>query len=135
MTQPKKRMTLQRKIILEELRNVTSHPTADEVYEMVRKRLPKVSLGTIYRNLDVLAECGDILKLERAGAQMRFDGNPEDHYHVRCMGCGCVADVTAQVTPPLVHACDAEDFEITGSSLEFYGYCGDCRKQGANAPN
>ncbi|MGE5577510.1 MAG: Fur family transcriptional regulator, partial [Syntrophothermus sp.] len=53
-------MTRQRQIILEELKNVTTHPTADEVYEMVRRRLPRISLGTVYRNLELLAEEGII---------------------------------------------------------------------------
>ena len=57
-------MTRQRQIILEELRKVVTHPSADEVYEMVRKRLPRISLGTIYRNLEILSENGDIQKLE-----------------------------------------------------------------------
>ncbi|MBG0775417.1 MAG: transcriptional repressor [Desulfovibrionaceae bacterium] len=124
--QSAKRMTIQRRVILEELRKVTSHPTADEVYEMVRRRLPRVSLGTVYRNLDLLAESGEILKLERAGAQMRFDGNAEDHYHVRCVRCGRVADVHAKVQPPRILDCNVDGFTITGSSLEFFGVCDYC---------
>ncbi|MFP4672575.1 MAG: Fur family transcriptional regulator, partial [Desulfohalobiaceae bacterium] len=67
------RFTTQRRAILEELQKVQTHPTADEVYEMVRNRLPKVSLGTIYRNLDMLASQGMIQKLHVADTQMRFD--------------------------------------------------------------
>ena len=68
------RMTRQRKVILEIMKNVTSHPTADQVHQMVRKTLPHVSLATVYRNLEILSEHGMIQKLELAGAQRRFDG-------------------------------------------------------------
>lgn len=122
----KTRMTLQRRVILEELRKVCSHPTADEIYAMVRKRLPRVSLGTIYRNLDVLAEQGEILRLESAGSQMRFDGNAMPHLHIRCMHCGRVGDVLG---PPLeVHLSDyqAQGFVLSGAQLEFEGICQHC---------
>ncbi len=136
-TAPVRRMTSQRKVILEELRKVTSHPTADAVYDMVRKRLPKVSLGTVYRNLDLLAESGEILRLEHAGGQMRFDGNPAPHYHVRCEVCGCVGDVEASLPDNLWNApdwetlqqCNAHGFTITGACLEFSGLCHGCRQR------
>ena len=68
--------TIQRQTICEELCKLTSHPTADELYDIVKKRMPQISLGTVYRNLEQLAECGVILKLETAGRQKRFAGNP-----------------------------------------------------------
>ncbi|PKN21112.1 MAG: transcriptional repressor, partial [Deltaproteobacteria bacterium HGW-Deltaproteobacteria-3] len=77
------RITKQRQIILDELCSVTSHPTADVLYQMVRKRLPKISLGTVYRNLEIMSECGIIQKLDIGGTQKRFDGAPHIHYHVR----------------------------------------------------
>ena len=58
------RMTRQRGIILEELRKINTHPSADEIYERVRKHLPRISLGTVYRNLEILSELGEIQKLE-----------------------------------------------------------------------
>ena len=70
---PKMRLTTQRQVILEELGKVKSHPTANEVYDMVRKRLPRIGLGTVYRNLELMAESGMILKLEVGGTQKRFD--------------------------------------------------------------
>ncbi len=60
-------MTRQRSIILEELRNVCTHPSADEIYEMVRRRLPRISLGTVYRNLEILCELREIQKIETGG--------------------------------------------------------------------
>jgi len=70
---PNMRLTTQRQIILEELAKVTSHPTANEVYDMVRKRLPRIGLGTVYRNLELMADSGVILKIEVGGTQKRFD--------------------------------------------------------------
>ena len=71
---PNLRMTRQRRVILEELRKVKTHPSADEIYEIVRKRLPRISLGTVYRNLEILSESGDIQKLEPGCSLKRFDG-------------------------------------------------------------
>jgi Fur family ferric uptake transcriptional regulator len=122
-------MTAQRRIILEELRRVHSHPSAGEIYEMVRKRLPRISLGTVYRNLEILSDFGMIQKLETAGTQKRFDGIPENHYHVRCLSCGRVDDVAAD-PDPMIHEALAEisDYEILGHRIEFVGLCPECRK-------
>lgn len=122
------RMTKQRKVILEELRKVTSHPTADEVYDMVRQRLPRISLGTVYRNLDVLAETGEILKLESAGSQKRFDGNPMPHAHVRCLRCGKVGDVMGAEVSVSVEGASAPGFSIASARVEFDGVCDMCQK-------
>ena len=87
------RMTKQREIILEELKKLKTHPTASELYDIVRKRLPKISLGTVYRNLEILAEMGMIKKLEIAGKEKRWDGDTSKHYHFRCLKCGKVEDI------------------------------------------
>lgn len=123
--QKPQRMTKQRRIILDELRKVTSHPTADELYEIVRKRLPRISLGTVYRNLEVLSENGEVLKLESAGSQKRFDGDVSTHSHVRCMRCGRVGDVMGTVPMPDINV-DAPGFSVTHASVEFYGVCDEC---------
>jgi len=120
-------MTRQRRVILEELRKVDTHPSADEVYEMVRKRLPRISLGTIYRNLEILSESGDIQKLEPGCSLKRFDGNPSAHCHIRCIRCNRVADMP--IVPALevdLKQVDSTDFEIIGHRLEFFGLCPRC---------
>jgi len=123
-------MTRQRKVILEELRKVTTHPSADEIYEMVRKRLPRISLGTVYRNLEILSQLGEIQKLELGGTLKRFDGNPKDHYHVRCLECFRINDV------PFDRFVNIEkklggvtDYKILGHRLELIGLCPDCADQ------
>jgi Fur family ferric uptake transcriptional regulator len=121
------RMTRQREVILEELRKVNTHPSADEVYEMVRKRLPRISLGTVYRNLEILSESGDIQKLEPGCTLKRFDGNPSKHWHIRCIRCDRIADVP--IVPGFeidLKQANATDFKVIGHRLEFLGVCPQC---------
>ncbi len=120
------RMTQQRAVILEELRKVKSHPTADELYGMVRKRMPRISLGTVYRNLDFLAETGEILKLESAGSIKRFDGDTSWHQHVRCVHCGRIGDVVPPLSVPSVENVQVDDFIITNARVEYDGVCKNC---------
>lgn len=130
MTTAQKRWTGQRQVILEELRGLTSHPTAEEVYELARKRLPRISLGTVYRNLEHLSSDGVVLKLEMAGARKRFDGKLSPHYHIRCDKCGRVDDVDAKVPPGIDGALRGRsDYRVTGHRLEFDGICPKCRKK------
>jgi len=124
----KLRQTDARRIILEELKDLTSHPTADEVYDIVRKRIPKVSLGTIYRNLEVLSENGQIQKLEGGGTQRRFDGNTGNHYHLRCVVCGRIMDLPLQPFKEIEKAVfKLIDYEIHGYKLDLEGVCPPCK--------
>jgi Fur family ferric uptake transcriptional regulator len=125
-------MTKQRRVILEELGAFESHPTADEIYERVRTRLPRVSLGTVYRNLELLSRCGIIRKLEIGGQQMRFDRDLHQHQHIRCLRCGRVDDVPGDPEPT---ECDRDMLDSTGYELverrvEFLGFCPKCRDSG-----
>jgi Fur family ferric uptake transcriptional regulator len=120
-------------MILDELKKASLHPSADEIYELVRSRLPRISLGTVYRNLEILSESGEIQKLELAGSQMRFDGNVVRHYHVRCLRCDKVSDVAISSAPPAGFENIFRvmtDYEIVGHRLEFMGFCPDCRPKG-----
>ena len=122
------RMTRQRKVILEELQKLTSHPTAVGLYEIVRLRLPKISLGTIYRNLDLLSRMGLILKLEFGNGEARFDGNIERHDHIRCVRCGRVDDISC--TPLDLSGGVTDDslcYQILGYRLEYSGLCPNCQ--------
>ncbi len=130
-----RRNTPQRTVILQELCATKEHPTAAELFAMVRRRLPRVSLGTIYRNLEVLHEDGFVLKLELAGHEARFDGTTTPHYHIRCTSCGCVRDLPAPPRDKLVaKPQDSAGFRIDGHRLEFYGVCPDCLRQGSGNP-
>ncbi len=124
------RMTPQRRVILEELRKVKTHPGADEIYAMVRRRLPRISLGTVYRNLEILAENGQIQKLELGSNLKRFDGVVENHYHIRCIRCDRVVDAPVEFDSALDRKLkNTSDFDIVGHRLEFIGICPACRRQ------
>ena len=121
------RLTSQRQVILEELKKVTSHPTANEVYDMVRKRLPRIGLGTVYRNLDLLAEKGIIKKLEVGGEQKRFDGDTSPHYHIRCMRCNRVEDIFIERDMELEkNAASCCNYKILDHHVQFSGICSKC---------
>lgn len=123
------RMTRQRRVILEELRKDNIHPTADLLYEMVRKHMPRISLGTVYRNLEILTALGEIQTLEISGSQKRYDGIPQKHYHIRCVHCGRMDDA------PIAPLSSLEDelygatvYTIIGHRLEFMGLCPECSR-------
>jgi Fur family ferric uptake transcriptional regulator len=124
------RMTTQRQVILEELKKLDTHPSADEIYEIVRLRLPRISLGTVYRNLDILSELGEIQTLELSGSLKRYDCDTNKHYHIRCVRCNRVDDA------PIAPLNQLEDelyestvFEIVGHNLEFIGLCPECSRK------
>lgn len=120
------RKSKQRDIILEELKGVTSHPTADELYEMVRKRVPNISLGTVYRNLELMVAGGIIQKLD-AGGKKRFDANNASHPHIRCVKCGRIEDVHIDVEIRDISNVDAHGFKVIGCNVEYLGICPECR--------
>jgi Fur family ferric uptake transcriptional regulator len=123
------RVTPQRQVILEELSKVNSHPAANEVFDMVRARLPRIGLGTVYRNLDIMADNGVILKIDVGGTQKRFDATVEPHYHIRCTECGRVDDIDVPVQKEIeAMAAASSDYEVQGHRVEFFGICPDCRK-------
>ena len=126
----KYRMTNQRQVILEEVQKVNTHPTADEVYGMVRRRLPRISLGTVYRNLEILSTSGLIQKIGPPSNQMRFDGKTDNHYHIRCINCGRVEDASIETVDKLENTIrEISDYSIVGHKLEFIGICPKCRKR------
>ena len=126
---PKLRMTTQRRVILEELKKLKNHPTAGDLCNIVRKRIPRISLGTVYRNLEILTRQGLVQKLDVGGFEMRFDGEAANHYHLRCLKCGRVDDVDFAVMKSLDKKFKLNtDFEILGHRLEFVGICPKCQR-------
>lgn len=124
------RKTKQREVILEVLRNTTCHPTADWVYQEVRKQMPHVSLGTIYRNLKTLSEHGEIQELSFGSTHSRFDANSHQHYHFICEKCGTIEDIQMSTVNELEKEVGKmRDYKVKGHRLEFYGLCGECVKK------
>ena len=124
------RMTRQRQVILQAVKSVHSRPTADEVYQIVRQQLPRMSLGTVYRNLEMLCECGMLRKIQQAGTQKRFDGTVENHYHLRCIRCGRVEDAPIEPLTTIEEVLRKQsDYEIIGHQLQFVGICPQCKNE------
>jgi len=126
------RNTRQRRVVLEELSKLSSHPTATELHEIARGRLPKISLATVYRNLDLLAKMGLVRKLQTAGSEARFDADTSRHHHVRCVRCGRVDDAHGVPADPLSGDVESvESYQILGFHLEFIGVCPACQQKPA----
>ncbi|TDX52445.1 Fur family transcriptional regulator [Orenia marismortui] len=127
MPKKKRRMTKQRKKILEVLRSTKSHPTADWIYDKVKKDIPNISLGTVYRNLNVLREMGQIIELNYGSSYSRYDANAEDHYHFTCLSCSKVMDVDLEMNEELEDkVAKFVDGEVEYRRTEFFGYCKEC---------
>ncbi|MBR5614580.1 MAG: transcriptional repressor [Clostridia bacterium] len=119
----------QRDAILEVLKSTKVHPTADWVYSEVRKTIPNISLGTVYRNLAKLSDENIIVKLGLGTSVEHFDGNPEPHYHVMCTECGAISDIESEPLKEL-NAWAEKLFkgEIYKHSAIFFGRCDECQK-------
>ena len=117
----------QRESILKVLQGTKTHPTADWVYEEVRKTIPNISLGTVYRNLTRLSDEKAIVKLGLGTGIEHFDGNPQPHYHVLCTECGAIKDIEAQPLDELnAWAAKLFEGEIYKHSTMFFGKCLEC---------
>ena len=128
------RMTRQRRVILDQFVTPGRHFTADDVYLKVRQELPNISLGTVYRNLDILSQAGRIRKINLGQGQRQYDGGLHRHYHVQCVHCGKVADVPADRMGDLNAAArETSDFEILDHELGFCGVCAECLAADPNA--
>lgn len=125
----KLRNTKQREAIRENLIHRTDHPTADMIYSDIKEEHPNISLGTVYRNLAVLEELGEILKLPLIDGSSRYDGNVQPHNHFICKKCGHVLDLN-NIDMSEVKALAQESFDgiIEDCKISFYGICKDCRE-------
>ncbi|MCR4716057.1 MAG: transcriptional repressor [Lachnospiraceae bacterium] len=121
----------QRDAILAFLKTRKDHPTADTIYDNVKKDIPNISLGTVYRNLAVLTEIGEIQKLSFDGSSDRYDPVTAPHCHFRCRNCGSVYDV--DVDPDFLNSISLpkEGFpgQVEGQITVFYGTCEKCMDQ------
>ena len=122
------RNTKQRQIVLDTVMGRCDHPTVDEIYEEIHKSHPKVSKGTVYRNLNLLSEMGMIRKLEIPGGADRFDHICKEHCHVKCEKCGRVFDIEIPYIDGLDNRVENRNgFELTGYDILFRGICPGCR--------
>ena len=116
----------QRDAIIEELCQRYDHPTAEEIYLALKIKMPNLSLGTVYRNLNMLSDDGTIQKISVGGAD-HFDGNAKNHYHMLCTECKRLIDVAYPVLEDIEKkAVDFVDGKITSHSITFIGVCNGC---------
>lgn len=117
----------QRESIKEFLAARTDHPTADTVYTNLRKTFPNISLGTVYRNLSLLSDMGEIIKISTGDGADRFDGRTAPHNHFVCRQCHRVIDLDMENIDSIM---DVAEKNFAGSIdhyvVNFYGVCGDC---------
>ena len=125
----KRRETKQKEAILRVLINTRSHPTADQIYDEVRKEIPNISKGTVYRNLQVLQQDGAVTELNLNGTLSRFEARQESHYHFRCERCGRVFDLDEPVDNELdERVANRTGFKVSHHQTEFRGLCKDCQQ-------
>ncbi|MDD3335381.1 MAG: transcriptional repressor [Eubacteriales bacterium] len=124
------RNTIQRTLVFETVNKLACHATADEVYDAVIKQHPHISRGTVYRNLNQLAEGGEVKKIEVPGGADRYDHRCDDHYHAKCLQCGRLFDLDMEYLTNLDKEIrNTHGFEITGHDIMFKGVCEECQQK------
>ncbi len=119
----------QREVILNTLKENVVHPTAEYLYAKIQEKDPKISLATLYRNLNQLTENGIIKKIDGLETSSHYDHNTHEHYHFICTKCRRVFDIDAEVAPELIRRTEEKtDFLIENHDIVFSGICKDCRQ-------
>jgi Fe2+ or Zn2+ uptake regulation protein len=126
-----RKITAQRQCIFRALSGDVTHPTAERVYEQVRREIPNVSLKTVYQTLNDLAELGAIAVLDVGTGAARFDPNVETtHHHLVCRSCGKVRDLAADLPVLTVSRRAAQGFTVDNAEIVFRGLCDECQETG-----
>lgn len=127
---PDTRQTIQRKLVLDAVRSMKDHPTADEIYVSISKVYPSISRATVYRNLHLLTDNGEIRKVELLNSPDRYDYRLPHHYHFRCRLCGMVLDVNIEYLD-WINALteEANGFLAEDHEVIFKGTCANCTQK------
>ncbi len=124
-----RRNTVQKELVLNTIRELKSHVTAKEVYEIINKQYPNIGQGTVYRNLGILADEGKIRRIEIPNGPDRFDFTIKEHYHVQCIACGNIFDVDMDDTFDLMNYIhNTHNIKFLGYDILFKGICPACQK-------
>lgn len=122
------RSTIQRKLVLDTVSLLGSHPSSEEVYSFIVQAHPTISKATVYRNLKILAQKGLLLKVETTDGADCYDHNCHNHYHFQCMGCLKVFDVDIDYMDNIESRIkDRKGFEFIGHDIIFKGFCPKCK--------
>jgi Fe2+ or Zn2+ uptake regulation protein len=126
----KQRMTTQRRLVLDYLHSVVSHPTAAEIFKEIKEKAPATSFSTVYRNLEYLKNKNLIMELSYANAANHYDGNPKPHYHFVCQKCWKISDINLPVLEEINSLAQKQvNGAVQGHRLEFFGYCASCKNK------
>ena len=121
------RTSKQREVVLEALRENVIHPTAENLYKIIKSKHSSIGTATVYRNLNSLVEDGLIKKIEGLTSSAHYDHNTHRHYHFICDKCNRVFDVSENVAPNLEEKAQCETgFQISGCDITFHGICTEC---------
>lgn len=120
----------QRELILNTLKENVVHPTAEYLYGKIKEKDPKISLATLYRNLNQLSDNGIIKKIDGLEPSSHFDHNTHEHYHFICEKCKRVFDISADIAPDLIKKTEnSTGFEIQSHDIVFTGLCKECKSR------
>lgn len=126
------RKTRQRATVLQAVRELKNHPSADEIYALARQKDEKISRGTVYRNLSILARSGEVNHVKVPAAD-RYDFRLDLHYHMFCVKCGAVSDAPIEYNPDYdLNAAKATGFKVARHRLIFEGLCSKCLSEEEN---
>lgn len=105
------------------------HPTVDELFVRLKVEYPKLSLATVYRNLEQLCQIKEIWKIEIPGSPARYDGNMEKHFHKRCVSCGEITDFfpDPSLDEVISSMVDDNSFKLKSYKIDFLGLCDKCK--------
>lgn len=125
-----RRRSKQREVILNLLKRTKSHPSAEWVYTEVKKDIPNISLGTVYRNLKLLQSMGEVSEISCEGDEGRFDGNTGLHYHITCQRCGKIRDLEGIILKGVDEkVATSTGFKIINHCVGFQGICPECLEE------
>jgi Fur family ferric uptake transcriptional regulator len=128
------RITPQRRAILETILKHQGHLSADEIHDLARRKIPRLSLSTVYRTLDLLKELDLVSELHLAGNHYRYEAQSTQHQHLVCAGCGKVIEFQCRYCPGMQKKLSAEHgFRVTGTRVELFGYCDACASERNNS--
>ncbi len=120
----------QRNLVLAAIQEHRCHPTAEQIYNIVKEKDPNISLATVYRNLNQLAENGIIQKVDHLDNYAHFDHTLGQHYHFICSECSCIIDIDCNIVSNIKqHLLDKENLLVESTDISFHGLCPKCQKK------
>ncbi len=131
MNQDNLKRSRQREAILSLLKRTDTHPSADWIYDQLKNSFPKLSMGTVYRNLNILIRQKLIKKIDSGSTFDRFEANIEPHYHFICESCGAIKDLSLPIDKTLNRRIQSEtEYTVFRHRIDFFGLCSFCRAEG-----